>query len=87
MNLNPLALLDALLADWASPRVRRLIHTLLALVLVVVTAVLAAGGDWKVALGTLLAALYAAINKANTPGETVYLETGEDENLGTGPVS
>lgn len=83
MNLNPLALLDSLLEDWASPRVRRLVHALLALALLVVTTVLAAGGDWKVALGTLAVTIYAAMNKANTPAATVYLPEMVDDDPAT----
>lgn len=77
-SLNPLALIDSLLEDYASPKARRAIHSLIVLVAVIVTIILAAGGDWKVAIGTLVAAIYAGANHANTSGETVYLET-EDE--------
>lgn len=87
MNLNLIALLDSLLEDWASPKVRRLIHALLALALFVITAVLAAGGDWKAALGTLAVTVYAAMNKANTPPTpTPVLLEDEDENEAVYPT-
>lgn len=82
--MNPLATLDALLADWASPRVRRLVHALLALILIIVTAVLAAGGDWEAALISLVGTVYAALNKANTPAvdlDSAGVSTGEDDDL------
>lgn len=65
--MSPFALLDALLTEWASPKVRRTLHALLSLGLVVGTIWIAAEGDWKVALGTLVAALYAEANRVNTP--------------------
>lgn len=68
--MHPFALLDTILKDWVSPRVRRLLHALLAVGLVVATAYYAADGDWKVALATLVAAAYAAANKANTTPES-----------------
>lgn len=64
--MNPFTLLDSLLADYASPRVRRLIHTLILLACTGVTIWLGAEGDWRSALLTLAAALYAGANKANT---------------------
>lgn len=67
--MNPLTLLDKILEDWASERVRRLVHGLLVLAAVIVTIVLAAGGDWREALAALVAAIYAGANHANTkPG-------------------
>lgn len=77
--MNPLTTLDNLLSDWASPRVRRLIHALLALALLVATAVLAYDGDWKAALLSLGATLYAAVNKANTPSTTLDEAGAGDE--------
>jgi hypothetical protein len=67
---NPFTLLDKFLADYASPRTRRLVHLALALGLLVLSAVLAADGDWEKALISLAATLYAAVNKANTPAVT-----------------
>lgn len=65
-NLNPFNLLDSILEDYASPRLRRLIHTLILLVVAVVAIWLAAEGDWKKFLVALGATFYAAANKANT---------------------
>lgn len=63
---NPMDYLDLILSDYASPKARRTIHSLILLAGAVVTIVLAAGGDWKVAVFSLLAALYAGANRANT---------------------
>lgn len=65
-NLNPLALLDVVLADWASDRVRRLVHGVVLLAMFLVTVWLGVEGDWKEALLTLAAAIYAGANRANT---------------------
>lgn len=65
-NLNPLTVLDQILADWASPRVRRTIHGLLALAASLVSIYLAAGGNWGEAALSLAALLYAGSNHANT---------------------
>lgn len=88
MKFNPLALLDMLLADWASPKVRRLIHGLLTLALGLVALWLAMEGDWQEFLLALVAAVYAGANKANTPvsgnedeplfNDDVYEEYGGD---------
>lgn len=67
MNTNPLHLLDSLLSDWASPRVRRLIHGLLLLAAVIIGIWLAVDGDWKEFVAAMIAAVYAASNVANTP--------------------
>lgn len=83
-NLNPLALIDAVLADWASERVRRSVHALILLGASAVTIWLAAEGDWKVALLSLAAVLYAGSNHANTPDSalpTDSLHGGTDETL------
>lgn len=80
-TLNPLDLLDSLLSDYLSPKARRALHTALVLVAVVVTIVLAAGGDWKAAVGSLVAAIYAGANRANTPApvaEEPVIETEDD---------
>lgn len=65
--MNPFDLLDSLLLDWASPRVRRSIHTVLLLVAGLVSVYLAVDGDWGQFAISLIATLYAAANKANTP--------------------
>lgn len=65
--MNPITILDQLLADYASPRVRRLIHSLVLLGVALYTVFEAAGRDWKQAGIALAVALYAAANKANTP--------------------
>jgi hypothetical protein len=72
-SLNPLHLIDSLLRDWASPRVRRLIHGLILLAVVVGGIWLAADGDWVKFAGALLAAFYAASNVANTDPDGVVL--------------
>lgn len=82
--MNPITLLDSILSDWASPRVRRLVHALIALVLVIVSAVMAADGDFKAAALSLAVTIYAAINKANTPAtdlEVAGSSTYEDDGL------
>lgn len=65
-TLNPLALLDSLLEDYASPKARRAIHSVIVLLAVLVTIFLAAGGDWEAAVASLVAAIYAGANRANT---------------------
>lgn len=65
--MSPLTLIDALLTEWASPKVRRSIHALLSLALIVATVWVAAEGNWEVALGTLIATLYTEANRVNTP--------------------
>jgi hypothetical protein len=65
-SLNPFAVLDSILADYASPKVRRLFHTLILLVVAVVAMWMAAEGDWKKFVVALGVAFYAAANKANT---------------------
>lgn len=64
--MNPFAVLDGLLSDYASPKVRRTLHSLLVLAAIGASIFLAAEKDWEVALGTLIAALYAWANRANT---------------------
>lgn len=64
--MNPFAVLDGLLADYASPKVRRTLHSLLVLAAIGASIFLAAEKDWEVAVGTLVAALYAWANRANT---------------------
>lgn len=65
-NINPVAILDQLLGDWASPKIRRSLHSLILLVAFAVTIWQAADGDWRKAVGAGLLALYGAANKANT---------------------
>lgn len=66
-NLNPVKIIDALLAEWASAKVRRTIHLLLMLAFALVTLYLAAEGDWVEALIGLAGTAYTASNGANTP--------------------
>ena len=68
MNFNPLHVLDLILADWASPKVRRLIHNLIALGVSLVGIWLAANGDWLVALGALAMLLLAFLPEAWSRG-------------------
>lgn len=65
--MNPLTIIDGILADWASPRVRRLVHALILLAGLVGSAWLAADGDWKAAAAALIAGLYGGANHANVP--------------------
>ena len=65
--MNPLTLLDSILADWASPRVRRTIHLTLLLIAALGTIWLSADGDWGKAVTALMATLYTGSNFANTP--------------------
>lgn len=62
-------MLDNVLKDYLSPKHRRLAHLILAIVLLVISALLTANGDWKQALISLAGTLYAYANKANTDGE------------------
>lgn len=64
--MNPLTVLDDLLADYASPRARRLFHSLLLLVATCAALWLSVEGDWKEALLALLAMVYTSANRANT---------------------
>ena len=90
--MNPFTILDSLLADYASPRVRRLIHGLIALACTGVTIWLGAEGDWRLALLTLAAALDAGANKANTsasdlsgPFEGIFVGDDSYEQAGGNP--
>ena len=65
-SINPLSILDSILADYLPPKGRRLVHSLIALGVFVFGIYEAAGGDWDKAIPGLLVALYAAANKANT---------------------
>lgn len=64
--MNPISILDSILVDYASPRARRLMHSLIFLGVALVMVWQAAEGDWKKALLALAATVYAAANKANT---------------------
>lgn len=75
--MNPLDALDAILIDWVSPRVRRLIHSLLLFAAAVLTIVLSVDGDWEQALIALVAVFYTASNRSNTPATT--LPAGVDD--------
>jgi len=65
--MNPMTYLDAILSDYATPKVRRLVHSILLLTAVLVTIVLSVDGDWKKALIAFAATIYAGANHANTP--------------------
>jgi len=71
MNLNPFTMLDSLLEDYASPKVRRLIHTVILIGIAIVAIFLGADRDWQQFVIALGVALYAAMNKANTPATTL----------------
>lgn len=78
MNLNPIALIDDLLTDWASPRIRRAVHTLITLLLALVAIWFAVDGDWvqfAIALGGMV---YTEANRTNTPA-TDLLDADEIE--------
>lgn len=83
--MNPMTYLDAILSDYATPKVRRLVHSVLLLSVVVATIILAADGDWTKALISLAAAIYAGANHANTPangaseGDGALEVSGNDE--------
>lgn len=77
--MNPLTLLDSLLADWASPRVRRLVHGLLTIAAMVVTAYFAAEQDWSKAIAALVAMFYTEANRANTPATPLTSPDDIDE--------
>lgn len=64
---NPLHLLDAVLAEWASPKVRRTVHSILLLATAVLSIWLAVEQDWEAFLPALVATLYVGSNRANTP--------------------
>lgn len=65
--MNPLKKLDDLLADWVSARVRRLIHTALSALVVLVSIWFAVEGDWVQFGIAVLALFYTESNRANTP--------------------
>lgn len=78
---NILGPLDSLLEDYASPKARRLIHSILTLAIALVTLWLAVQGDWEQFVIALAGTVYAAANRANTappePVEDVTEYTGE----------
>lgn len=65
-NLNPLHLIDSILEDWVSARVRRTFHSVLLLAAIVVGIYFAFEGNWQEVIGALVAAVYAGSNRANT---------------------
>lgn len=77
-DLNPLTILDQILGDWASPKVRRLVHSLIALIVALVAIYLAVDGDWVAFVIALGGTLYAVANKANTPA-TELTPAGVDD--------
>lgn len=79
MNLNPLVLLDILLADLVPAKGRRIIHNFVLLVIAVVALWLAADKDWWQAVLALIGAVYAASNRANTPDEDETLVSRNEE--------
>lgn len=64
--MNILHLIDSILMDWVSPRVRRTIHSVLLIASLLFAIWLSVGGDWKQAVIALAAAFYAASNRSNT---------------------
>lgn len=76
--MNPFSIIDGLLADYASPKVRRLLHTLLVLLVALVAIWQAAEGDWKKFGLALLAMIYAEANRANTPPTSPF---GPDDDV------
>lgn len=75
--MNLLDLIDSILIDWTSPRVRRLIHTTLLIFTIILTLFLTADGNWEDGLIALIAAFYTASNRSNTP--SVTLPAGYDQ--------
>lgn len=65
--MNPIKILDQILTDYASPKVRRVVHALVALAVSLLGIYLAAEGDWAKAGAAVLALLYAEANRVNTP--------------------
>jgi hypothetical protein len=78
-TFNPLAMLDKVLAEYASPKARRAIHAALMLVAGLVTLWLAYDKNWMEALIALAATVYAGANKANTHPEDTEPEEPEPE--------
>lgn len=84
--MNPLALLDSLLEDYASPKTRRAIHTVILIIVGLVTIWLGVEGNWKEFAAALFALVYASANRANTappadpePGPDGYTGDTSDE--------
>lgn len=77
MTMNPLIYLDSLLQDWASPKVRRVIHSLVLLLLGLFALWQTFDGNWEAVVGALAAAVYAESNRANTP--PIEVETPNTE--------
>lgn len=72
--MNPLHVLDRLMEDYASPKVRRTVHSLLLLVAFGVTTYLAFEGDWRQAALAAAAAIYTWANRANTEPEDNWVD-------------
>lgn len=72
-SINPITILDSILEDYASPRARRLIHSLILLAAAIISIYLAVDGDWKEFALTVGATVYAAANRANTDPKGVVL--------------
>ena len=65
--MNPLHIIDSILSDYAAPRTRRTIHSLIFLLAILGGIWLAAEGNWLEAIAALIALVYAGANRANTP--------------------
>lgn len=78
MEKNPIKIIDAILADWTSPRVRRTLHGLLSLALIALAVWFGVEQDWREFVLAALAALYTESNRANTnpdysfPTDTIH---------------
>lgn len=70
-----------MLSDWASPRVRRLVHRAVLLIAALFVFWQAAEGDFLQAALALAAAVYAEANKVNTPDvpETSEVDDSDSE--------
>lgn len=66
MDKNPFAIVDSVLEDWVSPRVRRTLHSLILIASILGALWVASEGNWGAFAGTLVAAFYAGSNRANT---------------------
>lgn len=77
--MNPITLIDTLMSDYVPAKYRRLVHALILIVAAGVTIWMAADGDWRKALIAAAAAIYAAVNKANTPATDLSPAGGDFE--------
>lgn len=69
--MNPIKIIDQILTDYASPKVRRFVHSLVSLAIALLGVYLAAEGDWAKAGAALLALVYTEANRVNTPDPEV----------------